>query len=500
MKFPAVLHAIGISICISMMSGCGDGGGGNVITSDSTPPAVVTDLVASPSGTQSVDLFWTAVGDDGLSGTATSYDVRFHTNAGARWETMTQAAGEPIPEAAGSAESMQILGLENGRTYFFRIRVSDEEGNSSGISNVASATTLGEADLGWVAGFAPEPFGQGIEGTVLALAEFGGDLIAGGSFVSAGGTRVSNVARWDGSRWHPLGEGANGAVRALIVHGGVLYAGGDFTSAGGIRAASVARWDGNAWSRVAGDLDGPVTSLAVYEGDLVAGGGFAHGGDVPLAGIGRVDGVSWRPLGSGVDDWVQALVPYGPDLFAAGYFTHAGGVPAVYVARWDGAEWHPLGAGREVEGGAVFALAAHDGFLYAGGRFTEMGLIETAYLARWDGSAWSALDERIQGGDVEDPAVFALGVFRGDLIAAGRFELAGRCEVNHVVGFQGDGCRPLGSGLGGSVAPIGRALAITGDALAVGGAFETAGNRLSGSIAFWSPAGGSPATPPIHRE
>lgn len=491
----AVLCAAGIAAGAMLFSGCGEGGGGTIVTSDSTPPAVVTDLVASPSGTQSIVLYWTAVGDDGVSGTATSYDLRYATAEGARWEAMTQATGEPTPQEAGAAETMQILGLENGITHYFRIRTSDEEGNSSGISNIASAATLGPDDLGWVAGFAPRPYGDGIDGTVLALAEFGGELIAGGSFASAGATQVSNIARWDGTSWHPLGDGVNGAVRALLVRDGVLYAGGDFTRAGSAAAAGLASWSGGSWSRVAGDLDGPVTCLALYDGDLVAGGGFSRGGNVPLSGIGRVDGDAWSPLGTGVDDWVQALAADGPHLYAGGYFTHAGGDSAVYVARWDGGAWTSLGLGREVPGGAVFALAVHDGSLYAGGRFTEIGLSDAPYLARWDGRAWVAPAERIQGGVAADPAVYALASFRGQLIAGGSFELAGRCVVHHIVGIDDDGCAPLGSGIGGAGSPIVRALIANGEALGVGGAFDTAGNRWSESIALWSPNEGAPPVP-----
>src|SRR5438552_6151619 len=43
---------------------------------DAVPPARISDLAATPLSASSVRLTWTASGDDGTTGTATSYDVR----------------------------------------------------------------------------------------------------------------------------------------------------------------------------------------------------------------------------------------------------------------------------------------------------------------------------------------------------------------------------------------------------------------------------------------
>jgi uncharacterized Zn finger protein len=54
---------------------------------------------------ESMQLTWTAPGDDGNSGTATSYDVRY-SNSGviteANWSSATTVTGEPTPSVAGS--------------------------------------------------------------------------------------------------------------------------------------------------------------------------------------------------------------------------------------------------------------------------------------------------------------------------------------------------------------------------------------------------------------
>ncbi len=129
---------------------------------DTTPPSAVTNLAASNATASSIDLTWTAPGDDGNTGTATSYDVRYSTasiNEG-NWSSATQATGEPTPQVAGSSESFTVSGLSAGTTYYFALKTSDEVPNTSAISNVPSAATTApsaisgsaSADTHWVKG------------------------------------------------------------------------------------------------------------------------------------------------------------------------------------------------------------------------------------------------------------------------------------------------------------------------------------------------------------
>ena len=72
-----------------------------------------------------------------------------------------------------------------------------------------------------------------------------GNLYAGGSFTTAGGTSANYVAKWNGTSWSALGTGMNTWVTALATDSaGNLYAGGLFTTAGGAPANRVAKWDG----------------------------------------------------------------------------------------------------------------------------------------------------------------------------------------------------------------------------------------------------------------
>ncbi|MBN1889244.1 MAG: right-handed parallel beta-helix repeat-containing protein [Thermoflexales bacterium] len=113
-----------------------------ITITDTTPPAAITDLVASTSsGPGSVDLGWTATGDDGITGTAFAYVVRYHTQpiTGTNWSSATDVAGEPAPQAAGTAQGMSVGGLVPGRTYYFAIQAADEGNNLSALSNSPSA-------------------------------------------------------------------------------------------------------------------------------------------------------------------------------------------------------------------------------------------------------------------------------------------------------------------------------------------------------------------------
>lgn len=101
------------------------------------------DLVAETRPKQgSVYLTWKAVGNDGFNhGTrATQYDIRYNTVTinDANWATSTQATNEPYPDFTGAMEGYEVLGLNDDAPYFFAMKVGDQAGNWSPISNVAS--------------------------------------------------------------------------------------------------------------------------------------------------------------------------------------------------------------------------------------------------------------------------------------------------------------------------------------------------------------------------
>jgi phosphodiesterase/alkaline phosphatase D-like protein len=110
---------------------------------DTVRPAALADVQITGSTETSFALRWTATGDDSLTGTATSYDVRYSTSpiTAANWASATQATGEPAPVAAGGTQTWTLTGLTRQTTYYVAIKVLDEAGNASALSNSLSGTT-----------------------------------------------------------------------------------------------------------------------------------------------------------------------------------------------------------------------------------------------------------------------------------------------------------------------------------------------------------------------
>lgn len=126
-------------VCYGIPSDDGNGGGGT----DTTPPAAVMDLSAIAEGANTVHLRWSAPGDDGNTGTASSYDVRYSNNpiTATNFGSAMEANLEPTPTASGDIQSMTLSGMDPGTTYYFAMKATDDAGNTSNISNITLATT-----------------------------------------------------------------------------------------------------------------------------------------------------------------------------------------------------------------------------------------------------------------------------------------------------------------------------------------------------------------------
>jgi PKD repeat protein len=115
------------------------------VTVAPVPPAAISDLSAPAASlsARTLQLAWTAVGDDGLVGTATSYDVRMSTAPinDSNFSSAQSLSGRPVPKVAGSAESMTVFGLQPDTTYYFAIKVTDDSGNVSPLSHVLTVHT-----------------------------------------------------------------------------------------------------------------------------------------------------------------------------------------------------------------------------------------------------------------------------------------------------------------------------------------------------------------------
>lgn len=116
-------------------------------TADHASPSAVTNLFAfgGPLGNQ-VTLRWTAPGDDGSSGQAALYDIRYRPESFGpidtenEWNAATRITNLPYPKLAGAAETLVVSGLIPGNSYYFILRTTDDNLNVSSLSNSPRGT------------------------------------------------------------------------------------------------------------------------------------------------------------------------------------------------------------------------------------------------------------------------------------------------------------------------------------------------------------------------
>jgi len=140
--------SVGFATLMALVLGCG---GEKLSAPDTTPPATVSDLRIQATGCDNLTLAWTAPGDDGSHGRASSYDLRCSSAAitEATWVAATQCQGEPAPKASGGNENLTIPNLTAGLTYYFAVKARDHDGNEGGLSNVCSST-VASSTIAWV--------------------------------------------------------------------------------------------------------------------------------------------------------------------------------------------------------------------------------------------------------------------------------------------------------------------------------------------------------------
>jgi adhesin/invasin len=93
--------------------------------------AVISGVV---SGADSITVSWTAVGDDGHLGTASSYELRYALTpitSEAEFAAATSVSGMPTPQAPGSSQSKLVTGLTLTADHYFALKVFDGAGNFS---------------------------------------------------------------------------------------------------------------------------------------------------------------------------------------------------------------------------------------------------------------------------------------------------------------------------------------------------------------------------------
>ncbi|MBU0456502.1 MAG: chitobiase/beta-hexosaminidase C-terminal domain-containing protein, partial [Gammaproteobacteria bacterium] len=115
----------------------------NATPIDIVAPSAIGNLSATRLDSTSVLLSWTASGDNGSEGVASSYDIRYSTSTITEqgWNNAAQVENEPAPKTAGTADVATVTSLSPGHIYWFAIRVYDEAQNISSVSNLATSST-----------------------------------------------------------------------------------------------------------------------------------------------------------------------------------------------------------------------------------------------------------------------------------------------------------------------------------------------------------------------
>jgi hypothetical protein len=121
---------------------------GGSARADTRAPAAVKDLALVGVVSGRANLTFTATGDDDKKGLAAKYDVRTSDkpiDAGNFFSATRVDVGVGSPQAPGTLEKLDVAVAESGTTYI-AVRIEDEAGNVSALSNVL-AVQSGDAPI-----------------------------------------------------------------------------------------------------------------------------------------------------------------------------------------------------------------------------------------------------------------------------------------------------------------------------------------------------------------
>lgn len=310
------------------------------------------------------------------------------------------------------------------------------------------------------------PFGSGTDGTVADLfVGANGDLLAVGTFMSAGGTPCNGIARWHAGAWQPVGAGVGGVPRRVVeTDQGEVVVTGLFTGASAVQ--NVASFTNGAWQYTSTDVNPGAPALTkLADGRVILSGN---------AGLWQ-----WSP--SGLQSHAPLSAPTSAlcalrdgGLVAAGQWFQAGAATG-HIARWDGATWQPLGNGIDLTfvGGINTIVELPDGDLVVGGLFASASGVPCANLARWDGVAWTPFGTGTDA--IVNDATF---LPQGLLAVGGFFATAGGAAASRLA-LLGTTCSGTAAAAGAGCASSGGSNLLTAVGVPwLGGPFTTEGSGL----------------------
>lgn len=510
-------------------------------------PFAVKDLAVVALG-DTTRLTWSATGDDGPNGTATRYDLREYSDpiTDVNWSSASPIPGTPRPRESGSRETFDLPAGNPEETFFLALKVVDDTGNQSGLSNVvfvdrqppATVTDLTTgritdsfAVINWTSPADNGPLGRPhryeirfsqeiltetnwadipprngpnrpvdagqTEAFILpGLTPLTRYYVALRSMDESGNfSEISNFLEFE-TKSTPVGWGngfadleVNGRITSIYSLGDTLYVSGPFSRIGSAQTLGIAAYDGAEFhpmgAGLAGGRYGPQAfDMTYYDGALHVAGSFVFAGGVSALNLARWTSSGWESLGGGPsDNAVATLCEFNGDLYFGGSFYDHSSSPFTWLTRFDGDSFHSMEWINEI-GGVVIGLINHRNSLVIVGGFDDVPGRDAESVAMWDGNGYSIPQPHLVG-KWDDPFISAACEYQGDLILGGDFTTDGQQGLNHIARWDGNSWHPLGSGLTGGDWISVNAMTVYKGLLVVGGFFESAGGVAANNIAMW---------------
>lgn len=267
--------------------------------------------------------------------------------------------------------------------------------------------------------------GNGVNGTVNAIAELEGKIYIAGEFSMSGLTAVNNVAMWDGTTWQPVGC-TWGKVHDLAVLDNALFAVGEFDVCASMADINFAWWTGSKWQQVPG-LTSKVNTMEVHGQSLILGGKFKYQNQdlnvikwTPNATLG-----TFEPYSNSIGNEVRDFELFHDTLYAVCKRINSSDTSEV-IYQLNGQIWEPLKAiphwGLSAVGGEVSmnSLCSDGDRLMIGGAFRYLPMV--GHLG--SNSISLNRNEQITGGEwmTVDSTVHKVIRFKQYLIAGGSFK------------------------------------------------------------------------------
>ena len=210
-------------------------------------------------------------------------------------------------------------------------------------------------------------------------------LYVGGQFGGTGG--LNNIAKWNGNIWLPVDKGMSWnyccpSVSAMTVFNGQLIAAGTFDSAGEVSASSIASYSGTKWSPLGGGIIsgtsiGYVNALEVYKNNLYAGGICSYADSIPVNNIAVWNGALWDSMQETPQTYIWALKSFDGYLFMGTLEGYA----KQYIYKYDGSVISTVDSGANSD---VYSLNQWRDSLFVGGVFYIANkAITVNSIARW---------------------------------------------------------------------------------------------------------------------